>query len=256
MMPRRVALALARAVLAAGCAAGCQPSPPAASPPPSYAGPPGKYRYEAVSGSEARSGLQSEPAAGADAPRGMSAFEAGVAAAVNRLRQDPAAYATDLDRQRRFYRENYLYLPGVGAPILTREGVAAVDDAIRTAHMARPLPALRLSRGLSAAARAHAAEVGAAGTVDHRGRDRSQPFERMMRHGRVRGLAGENIGAGWGDADEIVRGLFVDDGVSDRGHRLSLLEPEYHVLGVGCAWHKPYHTVCVLDMAGEFREAD
>jgi uncharacterized protein YkwD len=132
--------------------------------------------------------------------------------------------------------------------------VAAVDEAIDAARRAPRLPELRLSAGLSRAARAHAAEIGRLGTVDHDGRDGSEPLQRMERHGRVTGLSGENIGTGWGGADVMVLGLFIDDGVEGRGHRVNLLERDYRVIGVGCAPHRRFGTVCVLDMAAGFRE--
>ncbi|HWM86312.1 MAG TPA: CAP domain-containing protein [Kofleriaceae bacterium] len=185
---------------------------------------------------------------------GLTPFEAGVVATVNRLRRDPAGFADSLKRHRRNYHQNYLYLPGVDAPILTAEGTAAVDEAIAAARRARPRPELRLSPGLSRAARAHAIEIGRAGTVDHSSRDGSEPHTRMERHGRIRGLSGENIGTGWGDSATMVMGLFIDDGVRGRGHRVNLLEPEYRVIGVGCARHRRFGTVCVMDLAAGFRE--
>ncbi len=267
---------------AAGCVA------PAAQPvsEPRYDGPPGAYGEEgggsgSESGSETESGPGSESGPGtesgpetesgaasdpgvegaeseaADRPgrgQGLTPFEAGVVAAVNRLRRDPRAYAAALERHRRNYHENYLYLPGLDAPILTVEGVRAVDEAIRAARRARPRAELRLSPGLSRGARAHAIEIGRAGTVEHDGRDGSQPLQRMERHGRVLGLSGENIGTGWGDSGVMVMSLFIDDGVIGRGHRVNLLESEYRVFGVGCSAHKRFGTVCVIDLAADFRE--
>jgi hypothetical protein len=194
-----------------------------------------------------------EPAA-ARRPGGMTDFEVGVAAAASRLRRDPRWLVGALGRYRSHYRGRRMHLPGMDAAIVTVEGVAAVDEAIAVARRSKPRPALRLSAGLSRAARAHARELGRAGSLEHAGRDGSQPHERMARHGRVIGLSGENIGTGWGDAEVMLIGLYVDDGVRGRGHRVNLLEPEFRAIGVGCAPHRMYGTVCVLDFAGELRE--
>jgi Cysteine-rich secretory protein family len=198
------------------------------------------------------------PAASAEPGRAaradLTAYEAGVAAGLNRLRRDPVRFAGSLERHRRLYEQNYLYLPGVDAPILTIEGVAAVDEAIAAARRARPRPELRVSPALSRAARAHAIEIGRAGTVDHDGRDGSQPHQRMERHGKVIGLSGENIGTGWGDASTMVMSLFIDDGVRGRGHRVNMLESKFRVVGIGCARHKRFGTVCVFDFAAGFSE--
>ena len=206
------------------------------------------------SGLDAASNPGSRPEPPRRLPAGMTALEAGVAAAVNRLRSDPAWLVAALRRHRQNYRGDYLYLPGVAAPILTGEGVAAVDEAIAVARRARPRSRLRISPALSAAARAHAVEIGRAGTIDHVGRDGREPHQRMERRGRLEGLSGEDIGTGYGGADVMALSLYIDDGVRSRGHRTNLLEPDYRVLGVGCAPHRRYGTVCVLDLAAGFRE--
>jgi uncharacterized protein YkwD len=188
------------------------------------------------------------------AAAGMSEFESALAATVNRLRREPAWLAGRLTRLRRNYEGDYLMLPGVDSPILTSEGTAAVDEAIASARRAKPRPELRLSPGLNRAARAHAVEIGRAGTLDHTSRDGSEPHQRMGRHGRVLGLSGENIGTGYGDGEIMALSLFIDDGVPGRGHRVNLLEDDFRVFGVGCARHGRYGNVCVIDFAGGFRE--
>lgn len=207
----------------------------------------------AEQGSLDRGAPVAEPAA-ARRPAGMTDFEVGVAAAASRLRRDPRWLVGALGRYRDYYRGRRMHLPGMDAAIVTVEGVAAVDEAIAAARRSKPRPALRLSAGLSRAARAHARELGRDGSLEHTGRDGSQPHDRMGRHGKVIGLSGENIGTGWGDAEVMVIGLYVDDGVRGRGHRVNLVEPAYRAIGVGCAPHRMYGTVCVLDFAGELRE--
>ena len=49
---------------------------------------------------------------------------------VNEMRANPAAYATQLESRLRQFRGNVLHRPGQ-APIRTREGPAAVREAIR-----------------------------------------------------------------------------------------------------------------------------
>ncbi|ACY17359.1 CAP domain-containing protein [Haliangium ochraceum] len=197
------------------------------------------------------------PPAAADgdgAAAGMSPLERGIVAEMNRMRRAPRAYAADLSRYRSYYQGALLRLPGQEIPIQTFEGPKAVDEAIAVAKRTKPLPELRLSAGLSRAARAHAEELGAAGTLDHTGRDGSSPFQRMARHGTIMGMAGENIGTAHEDPSIMVLDLFVDDGVQNRGHRENLLSSRYHVVGVGCAPHRRFGTVCVIDYAEGFSD--
>ena len=194
------------------------------------------------------------PPSSTDVPAGLSPMERGVAEAIGRLRRDPHGLVAALTRHRARYRGKELYLPGMDGPIITFEGVKAVDEAIRAARAASPRPRLRISAGLSRSAHQHAVEIGRAGTIEHMGRDGSTPEQRMERQGRVGGLSGEDIGTGYGGADVMVLSLFIDDGVPDRGHRDNLLEPDYRVVGVGCAPHARWGTVCVLDFASSFDE--
>ncbi|WP_428264133.1 CAP domain-containing protein [Haliangium sp.] len=181
----------------------------------------------------------------------MSALERGIVVETNRLRRDPRGYAAVLKRWRGYYDGPFLRLPGQVA-LQTFEGVAAVDEAIAVARRTEAIPVLEVSAGLSRAARRHAEEIGRAGTIDHRGADGSGPFDRMRRHGEVFGMSGENIGTGHDVAAHMVVDLFVDDGVASRGHRDNLLEGRFRIVGVGCAPHRHYGTVCVFDFAESF----
>jgi uncharacterized protein YkwD len=200
-----------------------------------------------------------EPAGPAEdvppASKDMASLERGIADEINRLRRNPRAYAASLQRYRGYYDGAFLRLPGSDIPIQTFEGVAAVDEAIAAAKRSKPVPELELSAGLSRAAREHARELGKAGTMDHSGKDGSSPFERMRRHGEMDGMAGENIGTAMHNRAEFsVIDLFVDDGVQGRGHRKNLLTPRYKVVGVGCAPHRAYGTICVMDFAEIYRD--
>jgi uncharacterized protein YkwD len=204
------------------------------------------------------------PDRGDDPPRGdkaparadsMSELERAIAEEINRMRRNPRAWAATLQRYRGYYDGRFLRVPGSEIPIQTFEGVAAVDEAIAAARASKPLPEMRVSPGLGRAAREHAKEIGAAGTLDHYGKNGSTPFDRMKRQGRLEGMAGENIGTAIHGAGElVVIDLFVDDGVEGRGHRTNLLQPRYLVVGVGCAPHKAYGVICVLDFAEGFEE--
>ncbi|HWN68383.1 MAG TPA: CAP domain-containing protein [Haliangium sp.] len=198
-----------------------------------------------------------EPAAGEPPARAdsMSELERTVAAEINRMRRNPKAWVAALQRYRGYYDGRFLRLPGSEIPIQTFEGVAAVDEAIAAARASKPLPEMRVSPGLTRAAREHAKEIGAAGSIEHIGKNGSTPFDRMKRQGRLDGMAGENIGTAIHGAGElVVIDLFVDDGIDSRGHRKNLLSHRYNVVGVGCAPHKAYGTICVLDFAEGFED--
>ena len=177
-----------------------------------------------------------------------------ILAEINRMRRDPRGYARMLRRE---YRPKYdgvlLRLPGRD-PIRTREGVKALDEAIRVLERSKPVRALTWSPGLARAAAAHAADIGPRGALDHQGKDRSWPHQRMGRYGTLLGTGGENIDFGFSDARGVVVHLVIDDNVADRGHRKNMLDATYRHLGAACARHKVYDHVCVMDLAEAYRE--
>ena len=135
-------------------------------------------------------------------------------------------------------------------------GESAVAEAVHFLEKARPLPPLTRSEGLSASALSHVLDLGPAGTRGHTGRDGSTPWDRMARFGRWSGYVAENISYGESDARGIVVSLIVDDGVRGRGHRLNIFGRNLFRVGIACGPHAGYRTMCVMDFAGAFAEAE
>jgi uncharacterized protein YkwD len=188
------------------------------------------------------------------------AGEGGLGSAVlselNRARTNPAAYAALLENLRPYYAaDGTRSLPGEGR-VRTREGVSALDGAIRALHHTTPLPPLSASSGLARAAFDHARDQAHNGGHGHHGSDGSSPFMRMNRHGRWQSHAGECIDYGAANARRIVMNLLIDDGVRDRGHRLNILNRDFAVAGVSAASHPRFRHLCVIDFATAYVEAD
>lgn len=175
-------------------------------------------------------------------------FEEGVFAELNRFRSDPAAYADFLRDYRPRFEGRRLRAAEEGEiDILTREGVAAVDEAIRDLSREKPLPELAWSDLLARAAADHVAVQSRSGAVGHYTRGQG-PGERM----RARGggpYVNEVITYGHHTPEGVVDQLLIDDGVPDRGHRFSLLRPTHRFAGVACGRHPVHRTMCVTLMS-------
>ncbi|MBN2413926.1 CAP domain-containing protein [candidate division KSB1 bacterium] len=172
---------------------------------------------------------------------------------LNLARQNPAQYAAVLEQLRPLYKGKYLAKPGQ-VMLVTKEGVKALEEAIRFLKKAEPLPALRLSKGMSLAALDHVHEQGWNGNTGHRGTDGSTPDKRLARYGTWLYTMGENISYGGDNARDVVIDLIVDDGVPDRGHRKNIFNPNFRVVGAAYGPHAQYGTICVMTFAGEFKE--
>lgn len=186
-------------------------------------------------------------------PLFYSELELGIVAEMNRARLDPSAYSDFLRDWRRQFRGTKARI-APGSFLQTKEGISAVDEAIRVVESTGKAPKLRLSHGLSRAARDHVVDQGNAGTLGHIGSNSSDPFDRINRYGRWQKSAGENISYGAQTATAVVRDLVVDDGIPDRGHRHNIFRPDYRVAGVACGYHKTYKVMCVISYAAGYQE--
>ena len=191
------------------------------------------------------------PAFAADKDYG-SASGAAVICEMNLARQSPAVYATFLQELRSRMNGNVLVLPGK-TRLRTKEGTAAIDDAIRFLQNAQPLPPLTVSRGMNQAAADHCADQ-AAGGFGHEGKDRSRGGQRIARYGTARGSWGENISYGKSTARDVVLALIIDDGLPARKHRANIFNPNFNFAGAAFGPHARFGTMCSMDFAGGYIE--
>lgn len=183
------------------------------------------------------------PAVAAAAP----ALETAVLREINYARAAPRAYAGLLREYRKRFRGKIVDFPKEGVPLVTSEGVAAVDEAIAFLERQAPLPPLTWGDVLALAARDHAAAQ-RRGTVGHFGTDGSSPGDRVRRRGGGPYI-GETIAYGSTTGTAVVRQFIIDDGVADRGHRKMIFDTGFRYAGVGCGPHARFGAMCVVDYA-------
>jgi hypothetical protein len=175
---------------------------------------------------------------------------------LNELRANPAYYAERLEGLRENYKaNNSLHRPG-DVPVLTREGVAALDDAIKVLRSASALPELKLSEGLRSAAQGHVNDTGKNSLIGHNGSDDSTFLQRLDSAGKWKGSVAEALDYGSISAFEIVANLLIDDGQPTRPHRQALLNKNYKQVGYGFGPHEEYKTTANVILATEFHDLD
>jgi uncharacterized protein YkwD len=185
----------------------------------------------------------------ADRPR----VELEVLDRLNWARAYPDSLADHLEMLRPHFQGRILAVPGEPR-LSTQEGVAAVDEAIRVLRRLEGRPPLALSRGLSRAAAELAEYQGPRGEIGHLGRGGSTPSDRADRHGAWQVSLSEAISYGPANGLDIITTLMVDDGVANRGHRESLLDPRFRVAGIALGPHSRLRYLCVIDLAVGFEE--
>ncbi|HEX8280769.1 MAG TPA: CAP domain-containing protein [Chthoniobacterales bacterium] len=171
---------------------------------------------------------------------------------MNLARQNPALYATFIEELRANFQGSLLVLPG-RIPLRTKEGPAALDEAIRFLRNAAPQAPLTFSPGMSRAAADHCAEQ-AGGGMSHKGRGGSNTGERINRYGAWSGTWGENLSCGRMSPREIVMSLIIDDGLRSRKHRANIFNGAYGYAGAAVGSHATYRTICSIEFAGGYAE--
>ena len=172
-------------------------------------------------------------------------------AETNIARTQPRRYAGYIRDLRRQFQGKSFRTAGYEEMVLTTEGVAALDEAIRFLSRQAPLPALGWSQGLAKAAADLVRDQGDTGELGHDG-DSGDMRHRIERHGTWKTRIAENIGYGPDTARLMVMQLIIDDGVPGRGHRKNIFNRSFSVAGAACGPHPHYRTMCVMDFAGGF----
>ncbi len=184
----------------------------------------------------------------------LSPLEVGVLEELNGARTDPRAYARHLEERLAWFDGRVMREPGTRVAVETREGAAAVREAIAVLRRMPPVPAVSVSRGMSRGARDHVHDQARTGATGHAGRDGSEAADRVARYGAWRESLSENIAYGPPTAREVVIGLIVDDGVASRGHRTNLFDPSIRVVGISCGDHTRFRRMCVIVHANGYEE--
>lgn len=184
----------------------------------------------------------------------LTTLEKEVIYEINLFRSNPAQYAEKyIAPLANNYDKKILHYPG-DKPIQTIEGIKALNECVRVLKNATTIPVLYPDQKLSNAARDHQRDQQRSGRTGHKGSDQSNLKQRIERYGKWQFTIGENIAYGNTSARQVVVFLLIDDGVKNRGHRTTLLNPNYKLIGVACGKHPVYNTMCVLDFAGGMTE--
>jgi uncharacterized protein YkwD len=165
------------------------------------------------------------------------------------------AFAKTLEELLPAFHDNVVEYPGSYSIIRMTEGDSALREAIRVVRAMKPVPALKLDKGLSQAARDHVLDQGRTGQTEHIGSDSSLPQDRAERYGRVIGAVEENLAyAPIGLSGlQNIEALIIDDGVANRGHRRNIFDQDVHVVGIACGPHIHFGTECVIDFVGDYK---
>ena len=114
---------------------------------------------------------------------------------------------------------------------------------------------LRLSKGLSLAARERAEELARSkGSVFTEEEERQRLFERVGRFGTYKGSVAEMSSHGYPPGAEVVAAIMRDDSAKASQSVAYLMDADFTVAGVGCTPSGSPGPICVIVLASGFSE--
>lgn len=147
----------------------------------------------------------------------MSNEEQAMINEINLVRSNPAGYVTYVEQYIRDIKSGKAFGSSATA------AYELIDELKKTA----PLSVLQPAECLYQAAKQHGEEAIRKGSSDHQGMDGSWPWDRVKRGCTQMQDGNENLVGGPSNVREAVMLLLVDDGISNRGHRRTLLNKDW-----------------------------
>lgn len=186
-----------------------------------------------------------------DAPY-LNELEQEVILELNKVRSNPKRYSEEyIEELITAFNGNLYTYPGQD-PVKSKEGIKPLMECIQVLRNTKSLQILSPAEGLAKASRILVNDQQFGG-IGHITRNGSTPQKRMDIYGEWNIASAEDITYGSLEARQIVIALLIDDGVPDRGHRKNVLNPNFHFAGVAYGGHPTYHSMCVIDYAGEYK---
>lgn len=151
---------------------------------------------------------------------------------INLARTNPTLYITYLEDFRKYYEGKNLSLPS-RQMIVTNEGIAALDDAIKTLKSSKTVAALESSEFIAKATKDHLQDMIKNSIFGHKGSDGSFTDQRLNRYIYAETIRfGENVVMSGLTAREVVIAMLIDDGYPSRGHRKNVLDGGFKFVGL------------------------
>jgi uncharacterized protein YkwD len=136
---------------------------------------------------------------------------------INLVRSNPTAYIPYVEDYIRDMRQSGEF----------GNSVSTAYELIEELRRTPILSVLEPMECLYTAARRHGEDQRSTGDVNHQGTDGSYPWDRVLRECPTMRDGNENIVAGPSSIRRAILLLLVDDGIDSRGHRKTLLNPDW-----------------------------
>ena len=154
----------------------------------------------------------------------MSKMEKEMIAEINYLRSDPKAYIKHVETYIEEQKQHKANGTGFGNE---NEEIKTAKELIAQLKKTPRLSILKPHKGVFKAAKTHGIEGKKKGSLDHQGKNGSWPWDRVKKYAPDLIDGNENLVGGPSSIQTAVMILLVDTGIPNRGHRKTLLNPDW-----------------------------
>ena len=179
----------------------------------------------------------------------LSNMEKDIILALNMVRTDPSRYAKLYIRPlTSAFSGNLRHLNGRDW-LITDEGYVPVEELYYILIHHAPAPAFIVDKSLHSSAEELALDQSLTGDTGHISSKGRGFAVRIRSYAQWKKSVSETIGYGGKTGFDMVNDMLIDDGVSDRGHRLIMMDPVFHFVGTSVRPHSMYGFTAVIDYA-------
>mmetsp|Transcript_32811 Transcript_32811/g.82344 ORF Transcript_32811/g.82344 Transcript_32811/m.82344 type:complete len:631 (-) Transcript_32811:41-1933(-) len=186
-------------------------------------------------------------------PSTMSSFEMEVWSELNKVRMNPAGYAKNLENLLGNFDGWDFLVPGFNVKRRTQEGRKAMEEAIFfLKNRAQACPMAKLDPDFSRSALDLCVDQGPIGGLTSLMSNGTEPSVRLVKYGKWRRKCAETISYGAYSAKDVIHQWLTDDGHPQRENRLSMLDPDFTVVGIASGRHSTFLRMVVCEYAADF----
>ena len=169
---------------------------------------------------------------------------------LNEIRENPSSFASELEKEKKYFSKNYLKLPNEQYSIKTKEGIVAYEDAINFLNTSINYPELKMHKSLFDIAFDYLCDIE---NVEIEKINSIDINKYVNKYGNYLGNLTKLIEFGGNSPKRVITNFIVNDGDKNRGQRQRLFNKNAKYIGVANGNHPIYNIFTVLIIANDFK---
>jgi len=168
---------------------------------------------------------------------------------LNILRTNPKSYIPNIQEEKKYLQGNILKLPGQEPGFKTVEGVSAYNECINFLENANSVSEIQMNKSLLNIANEYLraiqnVKLNQIKTIDI--------HKFVKKYGNFEGDFNKSLEFGGINAINVLNNLVIGDGDPNRGHRNTIFNPSFNLIGVASGNHPEFGTLTVIVLCTNF----